>query len=512
MNKKYLRLFITITVMLPTMIEIIDISIVNVSLDHIRGSLSAGIDEATWTITSYLVSNAVIIPMSGWLSRLFGRKRYLIYSITLFTVSSFFCGLAWSLPSLIVFRVLQGIGGGGLQPVSQSILLETYPPSEHGKAMGIFGIGIMFGPIMGGFISDNWTWRWIFLINIPFGILAVILAAYFIVDPPYMKRTKMKIDYAGLMLLVLTVGALQMVLDKGEQDNWFDSTYITITAAISFIAFLAFLITEYYSDKPIINLRSFKNVSFSSGNLMMFFTFMSYFSSIVLLPIYLQTILGYTSTLAGFVLGPGGIATLFVMPLVGRFLHKTNPKNFIVVGLILNAIGAYELSHLNLTTDFATVAFLRVILGAGVGMIFVPLTTMTLSTIPKEDMGNATGIYNFLRNVGGSFGVAIVTTVFSRRGQFHHARLGEHLSPYSTKLQNTLGSINLPLPDSGVGPYGFDKSTLALLGKQLDLHSTMLAFNDAFYVGFVLMLFVFPLVLLLKRVKHDQGGPAVMHE
>jgi len=516
MKPGLLRFFITVTVMLPTMIEIIDISIVNVSLDHIRGSLSAGIDESTWTITSYLVSNAVIIPMSGWLSRLFGRKRYLIYSITLFTFSSFFCGLAWNLPSLIVFRVLQGIGGGGLQPVSQSILLETYPPEQHGKAMGIFGIGVMFGPIMGpimgGLISDNWSWRWIFLINIPFGILAIILAAYFIKDPPYMKRTKMRIDYIGLALLVLTVGTLQIVLDKGEQSNWFDSTYIIAGVAISLVALCAFLIVEYYSDRPIINLKSFRNVSFSTGNIMMFFTFMCYFSSIVLLPIYLQTILGYTSTLAGFVLGPGGVATLVTMPLVGRFLHKTNPKNFIVAGLVLNTLGALELSRLNLTTDFATVNFLRIILGAGVGMIFVPLTTMTLSTVPKEEMGNATGIYNFLRNCGGSFGVAIVTTVFARRAQFHHARLGEHLTPYDAALRHSLGGVSLPLPDSGVGPYGFDMSTLALLDRQLDVQSMMLSFNDAFYVSFVLMLFVFPLVLLLKRQKHGAPGPAMAHE
>ncbi len=313
---------ITLTVMLPTLIEIIDTSVVNVSLDHIRGSLSAGMDESTWTITSYLVSNAIIIPMTGWLSKFFGRKRYLIISIALFTMSSFLCGSAWNLQSLVFFRILQGIGGGALQPLSQSILLETFPPRQHGIAMAAFGVGIMFGPIigplLGGWITDNWSWHWIFFINVPIGIVSVLLTMLFITDPPYMKRARMKIDYWGLALLTTGLGCLQIVLDKGQQENWFSSNFIVWLSIISTVSLVSFVVVELYAEHPIVNLRTFKSRSFSTGNLLMFIGFFNLFASIVLLPIYLQTLMGYTSFLAGFVLGPGGIATLIALPVAGR--------------------------------------------------------------------------------------------------------------------------------------------------------------------------------------------------
>ena len=302
------RWIVAITVMLPTLIEIIDTSVVNVSLDHIRGSLSAGIDESTWTITSYLVSNAIIIPISGWLSRLFGRKHYLIFSISLFTLSSFMCGSAWNLQSLVFFRVLQGLGGGALQPISQAILLETFPTRQHGMAMAIFGIGIMFGPIigplMGGWITDNWSWQWIFYINVPIGIISILMALLFIVDPPYMQRIKMKIDYWGLLFLVIGLGCLQIALDKGEREDWFSSGFITWMSYISISSLIMFILVEFFAENPIVNLRTFKNLSFSTGNVIMFFVFFNLFGSIVLLPIFLQTLMGYTSFLAGLALGP----------------------------------------------------------------------------------------------------------------------------------------------------------------------------------------------------------------
>ena len=320
---------IALTVMLPTLIEIIDTSVVNVSLDHIRGSLSAGIDESTWTITSYLVSNAIIIPMTGWLSRLFGRKRYLIFSISLFTVSSLLCGLSWNLQSLVIFRILQGMGGGALQPISQSVLLETFPPKQHGMAMAIFGVGIMFGPIigplLGGWITDNWSWHWIFFINIPIGIVSILMVMFFIIDPPYMKKMKMKIDYWGLAFLAIGLGCLQIVLDKGQAEDWFSSGFITWMSIISAASLMLFIIIEFFAEHPIVNLKTFKNLSFTTGNLVMFFAFFNLFGSIVLLPIYLQTLMGYNATLAGMVLGPGGIATLIAMPIAGRLVTKLNP-------------------------------------------------------------------------------------------------------------------------------------------------------------------------------------------
>ncbi len=494
---------VAFTVMFPTLIEIVDTSVVNVSLDHIRGSLSAGIDESTWTITSYLVSNAIIIPMTGWLSRLFGRKRYLIFSISMFTLSSLLCGSAWNLQSLVFFRILQGIGGGALQPISQSILLETFPPRQHGMAMAIFGIGIMFGPIigplLGGWITDNWSWHWIFFINIPIGIISILMVLFFIVDPPYMKRLKMKIDYWGLAFLAIGLGCLQIVLDKGQREDWFSSSFITWLSLTSLVSLILFVIVEFFTEHPIVNLRIFKKLTFSTGNVVMFFAFFNLFGSIVLLPIYLQTLMGYTSTLAGLVLGPGGIATLIAMPIAGRLVTKINPKAILAFGIIVAAYSTYLMSQFNLLADFNTIIWPRVVLGVGMGFLFIPLTTLTMSAIRKEDMGNASAIYNLLRNLGGSFGVAFVTTMLARRAQLHQVNLVEHLTPFDTSYQLTLSRA-----DQFLQHMGFDVSTarqgsLSVIHGQLLRQASMLSFNDAFYILSLLLICTLPLLLLIRR-------------
>jgi DHA2 family multidrug resistance protein len=501
---------ITLTVMLPTLIEIIDTSVVNVSLDHIRGSLSAGIDESTWTITSYLVSNAIIIPMTGWLSKLLGRKRYLIISITVFTVSSFLCGSAWNLQSLVFFRVLQGIGGGALQPLSQSILLETFPPYQHGIAMAAFGVGIMFGPIigplLGGWITDNWSWHWIFFINVPIGIISVLLTLLFITDPPYMKRAKMKIDYWGLALLAFGLGCLQIVLDKGQREDWFSSSFISWLATLSAISLVSFVIVELYAKHPVVNLRAFKNVSFSTGNMVMFVGFFNLFASIVLLPIYLQTLMGYTSFLAGFVLGPGGIATLIALPLAGGLINKVNPKALLAFGIVVNAYATYLMSRFNLSADFYTVIWPRIVLGVGMGFFFIPLTTMTMSGIRKEDMGNASAIYNLLRNLGGSFGVAFVTTILARREQFHQARLVDHLTPFNRSYQIFSEQSSRFLNFLGFQDGLSGKGGLALIYRDLLRQASMMSFNDAFHLVSIMMICVLPLVLLMRRATGVQPG------
>ncbi|MGE5237638.1 MAG: DHA2 family efflux MFS transporter permease subunit [Chloroflexota bacterium] len=496
---------IALTVMLPTLIEIVDTSVVNVSLDHIRGSLSAGIDESTWTITSYLVSNAIIIPLTGWLSRVFGRKRYLIFSITLFTASSFLCGAAWNLQSLIVFRILQGIGGGALQPISQSILLETFPPYQHGIAMAVFGIGIMFGPIigplMGGWITDNWSWEWIFYINVPIGIISILMTIFFITDPPYMKRMKMKIDYWGLALLALGLGCLQVVLDKGQQENWFDSGFIVSLSIVSASSLILFVIVELFAEQPVVNLRAFRNVTFTSGNLIMFFGFFNLFASIVLLPIYLQTLMGYTAFLAGFVLGPGGVATLIALPIAGRLVNKVNPKFLLAFGITVNAYASYLMSNFNLYADFNTVIWPRVVLGIGMGFFFIPLTTITMSSVKKQDMPNASAIYNLLRNLGGSFGVAFVTTILSRRAQFHQSRLIEHLTPFDTTYQMATEQSSQILQYRGFNEALSGQGGLGTIYEQLLRHASMLSFNDAFLLTSIIMICVLPLVLLMKRIR-----------
>ena len=506
------RGLIAFTVMLPTLIEIIDTSIVNVSLDHIRGSLSAGYDEATWTITAYLVSNAIVIPMAGWLAKLIGRKNYQIASIALFTFSSFMCGSAWSLNSLIFFRVLQGIGGGGLVPISQSILLESFPREKHGQAMAIFGLGAMVGPIvgplLGGWITDTLSWRWIFYINIPIGILSIVMNVIVIEDPPYMKRQKMKIDYWGLIFLAVGLGALQFMLDKGESEDWFASSKIMAFGIIAAVSLTLLAINEYYSEHPIVNLKLFKDRTFTSGSLVMFFVFLNLFGSIVLLPIYLQMMMGYTSFYAGLVLGPGGIATLFAMPIAGKFIGRVNPKRFLIFGMSVCAISTYMMSRFNLTTDFWTFVWPRMTLGFGMGMTFIPLTTLTLSHIPKERMTEATSVYNLLRNLGGSVGIAMTTTILSRRAQFHQTRLVEHLSPldpgYVIAHEKITGALSL----KGLPPAGAD----GLMYRELIRQSTTLAFTDAFLMICLLIVCVIPLVFIMKWAKAPAaGGPPAAH-
>lgn len=504
---------VAITVMLPTLIEIIDTSVVNVSLDHIRGSLSAGIDESTWTITSYLVSNAIIIPMTGWLSRVFGRKRYLITSLSLFTGSSLLCGSAWNLQSLIFFRILQGIGGGSLQPISQAILLETFPRQQHGMAMAIFGVGIMFGPIigplLGGWITDNWSWHWIFFINIPIGIVSILMVFFFITDPPYMKRMKMKVDYWGLAFLALGLGCLQIVLDKGQMEDWFSSSFITWLTVISVLSLLLFVITELFAEHPIVNLRTFRNISFSTGNVVMFFAFFNLFGSIVLLPIYLQTLMGYNATLAGLVLGPGGVATLLAMPVAGRLVTRMNPRALLFLGIAISSYSTYLMSQFNLAADFQTIIWPRVVLGVGMGFLFIPLTTLTMSGIRKEEMGNASSIYNLLRNLGGSFGVAFVTTMLARRAQFHQTSLAAHATPFDSSHQIAAEQAGHFLLSRGMDPALSGKGGLGLLYQEMLRQSSMLSFNDAFHLLSVFLVCILPLVFLMQKGKSD--APGAMH-
>ncbi len=500
---------IAFTVMLPTLIEIIDTSVVNVSLDHIRGSLSAGIDEATWTITAYLVSNAVVIPMAGWLARLIGRKNYQIASIALFTFSSFMCGSSWSLQSLVFFRILQGIGGGGLVPISQSILLESFPREKHGTAMAIFGLGAMLGPIvgplLGGWITDNWSWRWIFYINIPIGIVAIIMNILVIEDPPYMKRQKMKVDTLGLLLLAVGLGSLQFVLDKGESDDWFESGRIVALAIVAAVSLILLIINEYYTEHPVVNLKLFKDRTFTSGATVMFFVFLNLFGSIVLLPIFLQSLMGYTSYYAGLVLGPGGLATMFAMPVAGKLVGKINPKRILVVGITICAVSTFMMSRFNMTTDFWTFVWPRVVLGLGMGLTFIPLTTMTLSHIPREHMTEASSLYNLLRNLGGSVGIAFTTTMLSRRAQFHQVRLVEHLSQFDPAYAMMKSRIGSYLAGQGMTTGSAD----GMMYRELSRQSTTLAFTDAFLMICVLILCVLPLVFIMQRSEPGAGGPPV---
>ncbi len=499
---------VALTVILPTLLEVIDTSVVNVSLDHIRGSLSAGLDESTWTITAYLVSNAIIMPLTGWLSRTFGRKRYILFSVVLFTVSSFLCGSAKSLSALVLFRIIQGIGGGGLQPLSQAILLEAFPPAEYGMAMAIFGIGVMFGPIvgpvLGGWITDNWSWNWIFYINIPIGIISVIMIMLFIQDPPYLKKIKQKMDYWGLGLVVIGIGCLQVVLDKGQREDWFSSDFITRLSIIALVSLILFVIVELRTKDPVLDLKELKDTAFASANAIQAIVFFVMFGSIILLPLFVQQLMGYTAFLAGLALAPGGIATLITMPIAGKLITRVNPKAVLMTGLAITAYSIFIMSQYNLYIDFNTVAWTRIIMGVGLGLIFVPLVSMAFATIKKEELGNATSIFSLLRNIAGSFGVALMSTLVARRAQFHQFRFTEGLNPFDPQYQagvyNAIGLL-------GAKTGGADAASAnGLIYQQLMRQSTLFSYTDAFYVSTVIMLTIVPLVFLLKRPKHTDAS------
>jgi DHA2 family multidrug resistance protein len=490
------------SVMLPVLIEIMDMTVVNVSLRHIQGSLSAGLEEVTWVLTSYLVSNAVVIPATGWVASLFGRKRYLIFSIILFSFSSFMCGAAPSLDTLLLFRVVQGVGGGALQPLSLAILLEAFPPSERGMAMAIFGMGVIFGPILGpilgGWITDNLTWRWIFYINIPIGVIAIILALMFIFDPPYIRRKAVKIDYLGLALLVLGIGSLQVMLDRGEMKDWFSSNQILVLAFTALICIVGLVVWELMTEDPVIDLRAFADRSFSVGNIVMFLGFFCFFGSIVILPIFLQDLMGYTAFLAGVVLGPSGMATLLTMPIIGKLIQRVQARYLLGIGLLINSFALYLMSGFNLQVGFNYVLWTRVIQGFGLAFFFVPCGTVTLSTIPRERMGNATSLFNIIRNIGGSIGVAFATTLLSQRFQFHHSRLAENMSLLNERMLWAYYKISVALGIKGFDEFSANKGALGLLYSQLNLHARMLAFNDIFWLLAVILLLLTATLILVR--------------
>ena len=505
---------ITITVMLPAIMEIIDTSVANVALPHMQGSLNAGVDEVTWVLTSYLVANAVVLPMTGWLSRVFGRKRFLMTCIVLFTLASLLCGAAPNLATLIFFRILQGAAGGALIPISQAILMETFPPNQRGMAMAIFGVGAMFGPIvgpaLGGWITDNMNWRWIFYINLPIGIIAMAMCAFFIFDPAYLRQQakKLSIDYWGLFLLVTSMGSLQVVLDKGQQEDWFSSSFIITFSIIFVVSLVALIWVELTHTNPIINLRLFKNVSFSSGNLIMFVVGFCLYSSIMLIPLFLQSLMGYSATDAGMVMAPGGVATLITMPFVGAALAKRDGRKIVFFGLLIGAASMFIMQGLNLQGSFWNYTWPRIVLGVGLAMIFVPLTTVTLASISRTEMGNATGMFNLLRNIGGSVGIAMAATLLARYEQFYQTTLVANVNPYSPVWQMRFEGLKQALISKGVNATQADTTALGIMYGALRKQAGALAFNRIFFIIGLAFLVIIPLLLLLKRASHSDTGSA----
>ena len=425
---------IALTVMLATFMEVLDTSVANVALPHIAGNLSASIDESTWVLTSYLVSNAIVLPLAGWFSTLFGRKRFYMTCVTLFTLSSFLCGLAPSLGMLVIFRTMQGLGGGALQPVSQAILVESFPKSKQGMAMAVYGMGVVvapiIGPTLGGWITDNYSWRWIFLINIPVGALSLALTTILIFDPPFLERKTirggLKIDYVGLSLLAVGLGFLEVTLDKGQREDWLSSHLIVASMIIAAACLVSVAFWEWRHKEPVVDLRLLRDRNFSLATFSMFLLGFVLYSSTVLLPVLLQTLLGYTALLSGLVLSPGAIATLVLLPVVGRLIAKVEARSMLAVGLAIAAIGLFQMAGFNAQIDFRTAMMARIVQSIGLAFLFVPLNTLAFSFLPKEKINRATGLINLARNIGGSSGIAVVTTMLARRAQ--GARLQRHAS------------------------------------------------------------------------------------
>jgi len=498
---------IAMTVMLATFMEVLDTSVANVALPHIAGNLSAGVDESTWVLTSYLVANAIILPMGGWFSMLFGRKRFFMICVALFTVSSVMCGLAPSLGMLIVARVLQGIGVGALQPMSQAILVESFPRERHGTAMAVFGMGVVLapvvGPTLGGWITDNYSWRWIFFINVPVGILALVLTTFLVFDPPYLVRKAFgngfKIDYMGLGLLATGLGALEVVLDEGQREDWFASNFIVIFAAIAAAGLIAVVLWELRQKEPVIDFHILKERNYMLATVSMLVLGFVLYASTALLPLFLQTLLGYTAMLAGMVLSPGGIVVLFCMPLVGILLRRYEARWLVVFGVLVSATGLLLMSRFNLQVDYRTAVWSRVIQSAGLAFLFVPISVAAFRFIPKERTNYATGLFNLARNIGGSSGIAAVTTLLARRPQFHQQVLTAHLTPYDLTYQAALARSTHLLQAHGASLPDAALQAQGLIYGSVVRQSSMLAFSDAFWLMAVLFVAIVPLMFLMRK-------------
>ncbi len=505
---------VAMTVTLATFMEVLDTSIANVSLPHIAGNLSVGIDESTWILTSYLVSNAVVLPVSGWLSTVFGRKRFYMTCVALFTISSFLCGLAPNLGTLIVCRVMQGAGGGGLQPSEQAILADTFPPKQRGMAFAIYGMAVVLapaiGPTLGGYITDNASWRWIFFINVPVGIVSLYLTHRLVEDPPWVQAgaRSVRVDYIGLGLIVIGLGALQVVLDKGQRDDWFGSSFITTMFIISILAIAATVVWELYVEHPILELHLFKNRSFAVACLMMLMLGAVLFGTTVLLPQYLQMVMGYTAEDAGKVLSPGGLVVIALLPLVGRLLAKVDGRWLIAFGFAASAISLFHMTGIYPGITFWDAVKYRMIQSVGLAFLFIPITTISYVGVAPGQNNQVSALTNLMRNIGGGVGISIAQTLLARRTQVHQVHLVEHVTPYSPELRRLLGGLAQALAHRGAATVAATRRAYAIVYGMVQEQATTLAFIDILWLLGVVCVILTPLAFLMRRPK---PGAAMMH-
>jgi MFS transporter, DHA2 family, multidrug resistance protein len=504
---------IALVVTMATFMEVLDTSIANVSLPHIAGNLSVSQDEGTWVLTSYLVSNAIILPISGWIASKVGRKRFYMSCVAMFAVSSLLCGLAPSLGWLVFFRILQGLGGGGLGPSEQSILADTFPPAKRGMAFALYGMAVVLapaiGPTLGGFITDHYNWRWVFFINVPVGIASLFLSNHFVTDPPHLKLMKEKsggIDYIGLSLIALGLGTLEVVLDKGQEDDWFHSTFIVWFVIIAAISLVSFVVWEWNQKHPVVDVRMFKNRNFAASNIMMLTLGVSLFGTTVLLPQYTQVLMGYSAEQAGMALSPGGFVVIMLLPMVGTLVSRVDPRFLIAFGfVVLSASLFYMTTHLYQGIDFKTAILLRVYQSVGLAFLFVPINTLVYTGMPVEKSNSISGIVNLSRNMGGDVGIAFVTTFIARRSQKHQMDLSAHTSPYNQAFAAKMNALVASIQHTGTSATdAVHKATASLYG-QLVQQATTLAYIDVLRVMALVTACMIPLLLLTQRPK---GGPA----
>jgi len=511
---KYNPWLIGVVVALAAFMEVLDTSIANVALPYMAGSLGASTDESTWVLTSYLVSNAIVLPISGWIASTVGRKRFFMICLVVFTISSLLCGIAPSLGAIILFRVLQGAGGGGLQPMAQAILADTFPPEKRGIAFALYGVTVIVaptvGPTLGGWITDNYTWRWIFFINLPIGILTLLLVFRLIDDPPWAKRAAgagIKIDYIGVALLTLGIGALQVMLDKGQEEDWFGSHFILTLAVLAAVGLVSLVIWEWYHKDPIIDVRMFRNLNFLGANMMMFALGIMLFSSLVMMPLYLQTLMGYTAESAGLVLSGGGLILLFLMPVAGVLSSKVQARFLIAFGWLVLSLGMYySTQHLDLEISFRAAAILRVIQVVGLGFLFVPINLASYVGVPVEKSSSVAGLINFMRNIGSSIGTSMVTTLIARRAQFHQVYLVAHVSPGQPTFNQAVSALAARLAVSGLDITRATSQAYARVYQLLIGQATTLAYIDTFWVLSVGAGIMFLLSFALRKNEPGGGG------
>ena len=511
---------IAISVMLATFMEVLDTSIAAVALPYIAGSVSATNDEATWVLTSYLVANAIVLPASSWLSLRFGRKRFLIACIIIFTVASFACGAATSLAMILVARAVQGAGGGALQPLSQAILLESFPPKKRGQAMALFALGVVvapvLGPTLGGWLTDTYSWRWSFYINIPVGIAAVLMISRFVHDPPYIRDARPgRLDTIGLGLLAVWLAALQIILDKGQEVDWFGAVWLRWTSALLAVCFIGFIIWEFTHKAPLVNLRVFRNRNFAIGCLLVGLFGAAIYGTVTLLPLFYQELLGYTALNAGIAVSPRGLGAILAMPIIGVLTSRVD--NRWLIGLGFSIFGLTSLWFGHATTQISQWSFLWVIIlsGFGTGQVFVPLSTTTMAGLRNEEIGNASGLYNLLRNIGGSIGISVVNTIVTRHQQLHRTELVRHLTPespnFNQALQSLTGTLQRSAGESGSALATAAERAYALISGLLGTQARLWSYVDDFRYMALMCFACVPIVFFLREAKTKPGQVSAGH-